>query len=270
MKIQLRRTALITGASSGIVAAFARQLAARGYHLILVARRMEPLATLASELEQQYHIVVESLVADLFDTSALEQVEKRIAELDSLEMLINNAGFGTWDKFAESDLCKQLAMVQVHIIATMRLCRAALPGMIARVRGCIINVASIGALIPAPRNVTYNATKAYLVSFSESLEAELKGTGIHIQALCPGFTYTEFHDSPEYTHFNRSQVPHWLWSSAEEVAAASLNALRRGKVVFVPGFKNRLLLSLARSRITASLLRAVSDPVLEDNNYEKP
>jgi len=269
METQPTRTALVTGASSGIGAAFARQLAAQGYQLILVARRKERLATLVSQLKQQYHILAEPLVADLSDAAAVEHVEKRIAELHSLEMLINNAGFGTWDKFAESDLCPQLQMIQVHIIATMRLCRAALPGMIARGSGSIINVSSIGAFLPARRNVTYNATKAYLVFFSESLQAELKGTGIQIQALCPGFTYTEFHDSPEYTRFNRSQVPQWLWSSAEEVAAASLNALSRGKVVLVPGFKNRFLLAVARNSITAPLLRAASEPVLKDNKDVK-
>lgn len=267
---QLTKTALITGASSGIGAAFARELAAKGYNLILVARRAERLTRLTRELQQNYGVYIESLIANLSETTALKQVEARITELNTLEMLVNNAGFGTWDKFAESDLNKQLEMVQVHIIATMRLCRAALPGMIARARGFIINVASIGAFLPARRNATYNATKAYLVSFSESLGAELKGSGIHIQALCPGFTHTEFHDSPEYTRFNRSQVPQWLWSSTEEVAAASLSALSRGMVVFVPDFKNRLLLSLARSRITAPLLRAASEPVLEDNNDEKP
>lgn len=118
--------------------------------------------------------------------------------------------------------------------------------------------------------MTYNATKAFLVYFSESLQAELKRRGVHVQALCPGFTYTEFHDSPEYVYLNRSQVPRLLWSSADEVAAASLNALGKSKVVFVPGIKNRLLLALACSRITAPLWRAAVEPGLEQNNDEKP
>jgi short-subunit dehydrogenase len=130
--------------------------------------------------------------------------------------------------------------------------------MIAHARGSIINVASIGAFLPAPRNATYNATKAYLVSFSESLQAELRDTGVQIQALCPGFTYTEFHDSPEYVSFERSQIPQQLWSSVDEVVSQSLSALKRGQVVFIPGFKNRLLIALTRNRITAPLLRAAS------------
>lgn len=258
MDSQLARTALITGASSGIGASFARQLAARGYALILVARRKERLAALAAELQNRHGICVEVMAADLSDAAAVEPIENRIAELGFLEILINNAGFGTWDMFAKSDLDKQLDMVRVHIIATMRLCRAALPRMVVRASGSIINVASIGAFLPSPRNATYNATKAYLVSFSESLQAELRGTGVQVQALCPGFTSTEFHNSPEYVGFERAQIPYWLWSSADEVVAASLRALERGKVVCIPNFKDQLLVALARSRIGALMIRSAS------------
>lgn len=256
------RTAFITGASSGIGASFARQLAVRGYNLILVGRRQDRLATIAVDLEQQHAISAEYVVADLSDSSDLEQLEHRIRELSGLEMLVNNAGFGTTGRFAEIDLAKQLDMVQVHIATTMRLCRAALPGMISRHQGAIINVASIGAFLSAVDNVTYNATKAFLVSFSESLQKELSGTDIQVQALCPGFTHTEFHDRPEYIDLDRSQIPDWLWSSSDEVVKESLRAIQRRQVICIPGFKNRLLIALFRNCLTSYLLQKQADAVI--------
>lgn len=251
-------TALITGASSGIGATFARHLAARGHNLILVARREERLRALAAELEQQHRITAEVLVADLSIPDGLERVEKRIAELDSLGMLINNAGVGAPDKFAEIDVRKALAMIQVHVIASVRLTRAALPGMIARGRGAIINVSSLAAFFPMPGNTTYCATKAYLNAFSLALQAELRGTGVQVQALCPSFTHTEFHDSPEYQDFDRSQIPKPFWMSAEQVVTASLNALGNGRVISIPGVTNRLLALLARSGLASLLLKILA------------
>ncbi|MCK4470892.1 MAG: SDR family oxidoreductase [Anaerolineae bacterium] len=246
--------ALITGASSGIGAAFARKLAAEGYDLILVARRGERLTTLATELQQRHSISAEILVADLSKQTDVEQVENRIAEMKTLDVLINNAGFGTSGKFAESDLAKQIGMIHVHVIASVRLCRAALPGMIARRRGAIINVSSLGAFIPIPGNVTYVATKRYLVTFSQALQVEMAGSGVKVQALCPGFTYTEFHDTAEFETLDHSQIPKLMWMSAEDVVAGSLKALRRNRVVYIPGFKNRLLVAVAGSPPITSLL----------------
>jgi short-subunit dehydrogenase len=247
------RTALITGASSGIGAAFARQLATKGYHLILVARREERLAALAAELQSQYPISAEVLAADLADPTDVERVEKQVAELKSLYLLINNAGLGAPGSFAESHLDTQQRMIQVHVIASVRLTRAALPGMITRRRGAIINVSSVASLVPIPGSATYSSTKAYLNVFSEALQAELSGTGVKIQALCPGFTHTGFHDTPEHGGFNRSRIPEALWMSAGEVAAGSLSALDRPHVVFVPGFKNQVLAAVARN-VPRSLL----------------
>lgn len=248
---------MITGASSGIGAAFARQLAAKGKNLILVARRKERLVNLANDLQQHYGITAEILAADLSNLTDIEQVENHIAEIENLDMLINNAGFGTVGRFVEINLSRQIDMINVHIIAGVRLCRAALPGMIARHNGAIINVSSIAAFIPTPGNVTYSATKAYLVTFSEALQTELVGTGVKVQALCPGFTYTEFHDSSEYEGFDRSQIPKMLWISAEEVVTSSLKALERSQVIYIPGFKNRLLVAVARNSITSPLLLAL-------------
>jgi short-subunit dehydrogenase len=253
--MEANNTALITGASSGIGATFARQLAAQGYDLVLVARRKERLAELAAELEDQHTVSAQILVADLSTADGIEQVANRIAELDSLDILVNNAGFGIVGKFAESDLTRHLDMIHVHVVASVCLCRAALPGMIACRRGNIINVSSISAFIPAG-NVTYTSTKAYLVAFSETLQVELAGTGVWVQALCPGFTYTGFHDTPELVEkFDRSQFPKWMWMPADEVVVGSLNALGRGSVVYIPGIRNRLLAAVGRSRIVSLLLR---------------
>jgi hypothetical protein len=247
-------TALITGASSGIGAEFARQLAAQQYDLILVARREERLRALAAELERTHSIRTEILVADLSNLADIERVATRIAELETLDLLINSAGFGTPLRFAEAEAAKHVAMLEVHVVASTRLSRAALPGMIARDRGLIINVSSLAAFFPMPGSVTYCSTKAYLNTFSKALQAELDGTGVQVQALCPGFTYTEFHDTPEYANFSRSTIPKPFWMPAEKVVAASLEAARRGRVICIPGFQYRLIALLARSGLASLLL----------------
>ncbi len=248
--------ALITGASSGLGAAFARQLAAQGYDLVLVARREERLAALAAELQQQYSISAEILIADLAKPADVERVESRVAEIENLDVLINDAGFGTTGFFADVDLAKTMDMIQVHVTTSVRLCRAALPGMLARRRGALINVASVAAFTPVPGNATYAATKGYLVTFSQALHAEVAGTGVKVQALCPGFTYTEFHDRPELESFKRSQIPAFMWMSAEDVVAASLKALERNQTICIPGFKYRLMAAVARSPL-ASLIQPI-------------
>jgi short-subunit dehydrogenase len=254
---------LVTGSSSGIGAAFARQLASQGYDLVLVARREDRLTALAAELQQRYNIAAEALMADLFKDSDIQRVETRIVELNSLDMLVNNAGFGTTQESAKSDLGKQVDMIQVHVIASVRLSRAALPGMIAAGCGAIINVSSMSASlplvgVPRPGTVTYSATKAYLLVFSQALQAELRGTGVKVQALCPGFTHTEFHDTAEYKEFNHSEIPEGFWMSAEEVVTESLNALKHGKVVCIPGFKNRMIIALLHNSLTSPLVRLMA------------
>ncbi|RJP66271.1 MAG: SDR family oxidoreductase [Candidatus Abyssobacteria bacterium SURF_17] len=246
--------ALITGASSGIGAAYARALAAQGKNLILVARRKERLAILAEELHRNHAVVAEVLVADLTKSADIERVEKRIREIEFLDMLINNAGFGTFGNFSEIDIAGQMDMIHVHIVASVRLCWAALPGMIARGNGVIINVSSMGAFIPMQGNVTYGATKAFLITFSEALQRELMGTGVRIQALCPGFTRTEFHDTSEYEKLDRSLIPRFMWTSADDIVAASLRSLKTGKVTYIPGLRNRLLVAVNRNRTISKLL----------------
>ena len=246
-------TVLITGASSGIGAAFARHLGSQGYRLILVARRKEHLLKLSREIKDKYHTFSEILVSDLSQADGMERVEKKISELKNLVMLINNAGFGTTGKFYQIDLGKQIEMINLHVIAGVRLCRAALPQMIAHGHGSIINVSSIAAYIPSNGNANYCASKAYLKVFSEALQAELQNTGIRVQALCPGLTYTEFHDTLEYKNFNRSRFPRILWMSAEELVSRSLKALKKNRVTYIPGLVNRLLITIASSPLISPI-----------------
>ena len=249
-------TALITGASSGLGEVFARTLARRGYDLVLVARREDRLAKLRDELQQQYDTRAEVCVADLANPDDVARLEQRIARIDTVEMLVNNAGFGTAGRFAEVDIAPQADMIQVHVTATVRLTRAALSGMVARGTGSVINVASVAGFLTSGGSVTYCATKAYLISFSQSLDAELRDRGVRIQALCPGFTYTEFHDTAEMENFHRSDVPRFLWLSAQYVVDTSLRALKKRSAVCIPSWRYRLIVALVQSPLTGPILRA--------------
>jgi len=242
--------ALITGASSGIGATYARALARAGYALILVARREARLQALAEDLSRQYHVPVEVLVADLADPAGVASVEARIAETGALAFLVNNAGLGTPGPFVENTIQSQEAMIRVHVNAAIRLTRAALPVMLARQSGAIVNVASLMAFYPLPGSATYAATKSCLKVFTEALHQELMGTGVRVQALCPGFTRTEFHDANNITERG---VPDFAWMSAESVVAQSLRDLEAGQVISVPGLGYRLL-ALLSGIIPRSLL----------------
>ena len=249
------RTALITGASSGLGEAFARRLAERGYNLLLTARREERLNKLRDELEAKYSIAAEVFAADLAKAEDVDRLAAKIEGLDSLDMLINNAGFGTAGKFAEIDIEGQAEMIQVHVVASVRLARAALPGMIARGSGSIVNVASVAGFLTGGGSVTYCATKAYLISFAQSLWVELRGTGVRVQALCPGFVYTGFHDTPALETFERTQIPRFLWMSADFVVNDSLKALEKNRAICIPSWKYRLIVALVTNPLTSGLLR---------------
>jgi len=251
------RTILITGASSGIGTAFARSLASQGYDLVLVARREAQLRSLADEVQRKFNVNAQVFPADLSDPIQVKRLETQVAEIGDLEILINNAGFGVPGKFVEIQAERNAEMIQVHILATVRLCRAALPGMISRGRGSIINVSSIAAFMATPRNATYSATKAYLNVFSEALQDELKGTGIRVQALCPGLTHTEFHDHPGYEDYKR-RIPEFFWMQAEDVVRESLDALKKGRVICIPGFKNRLIVAIIRNWLGALAAKALA------------
>ncbi len=247
--------ALITGASAGIGAEFARQLAAKGYDLILVARRKDRLEKLAQNLMDRYPIHVEVFPADLSNQADLQQLVDKITILNSLELVVNNAGFGVPGLFVETDAEAILTMVNVHVVATVRVTRAALPGMIQRGRGYIIQVSSTSAFSASTGSPTYGATKAYLNSFTDGLVTELYGTGVHVQALCPGFTHTEFHDSPEYEKFKiKQRIPEIMWMRAEQVVRGSLQAIQRGSGIYVPGFGNKLIAVIGSLGLTRLLI----------------
>jgi uncharacterized protein len=252
MTLEIRK-ALITGASAGLGEEFARQLAASGTDLILTARRKDRLEALAADLEKQFGISVEIIPADLVETSDIERLEKRIAETPDLDLLINNAGFGRIGRFATRPIEPSLEMTQVHIVAFIRLARVALAGMLARNRGALINVSSIAAFSTLSGAV-YSSTKNFQVMFSLNLQNELRGTDIRIQALCPGFTHTEFH---QVMGMDKSAIPAFMWMTAEKVVRVSLRSLRRRrKVVCIPGFGNRLNAFLMRCPTTAALIHA--------------
>ncbi len=256
-------TALITGASAGLGAEFAVQLAQQGYDLLLAARRLDRLQTLADSIQHRKPVRIEVLSADLATDEGIQSVEQKIRACTNLSLLVNNAGFGLRGRFSTQPVEKHLAMIQVHVIASVRLTHAALPGMLSRQKGGIINVASMAAFLPL-RNSTYSSTKAYLVNFSEALESELGRKGIHAQALCPGFTYTEFHDTQELKGFPRSRLPRWLWLDADMVVRSSLNALGSGQVICIPGWQYKLVYLLTRGLITSTLIKLISKMVLSD------
>ncbi len=235
-----RPVALVTGASSGIGETFARKLAAKGYRVILVARRKERLETLAAELPDAV-----ALPADLTLDSDLRKIETFIATEPQLDFLINNAGFGIPGCYFQADVEAQNRMHQLHVLAIGRLTHAALRGMVTRRKGNIINVSSMAGFIQAPFSVSYNATKSWINSFSEGLYLELKTihSPVRIQALCPGFTYTEFQ---QVAGVDPTTIPKSLWMPADFVVNASLRGLERNKLFVIPGWRYRLGLAAIR------------------------
>lgn len=234
-------TALITGGTAGIGAEFARQLAARGDDLVLVARDGERLASFAAELEARHRVQVEVLVADLTDRAALAQVEARLADVDRpVDLLVNNAGFGVNQVFVGGDLDAEQQMLDVLVTAVMRLSHAALPGMVARGTGGVINVSSVASFIAGG---TYSAAKSWVTVFSESIDRQLAGTGVTVTALCPGFTHTEFHQRAE---MDVDHLPDWMWLDAPDVVRAALVDFGRGKPISVPGAQYKALSTVAR------------------------
>lgn len=235
------RIAAITGASAGLGSVFARKLAAQGYDLLLIARRLDRLEQLAGELNRAHGVAAEPLAADLSNTADIDRVAARLASEPRLALLVNNAGFGTKGRFWETPLERQIAMHRVHMDATMRLTRAALESMAARNQGAIVNVSSVAAFARSAANVSYCATKAWINAFTEGLALELCGTGIVVQALCPGFTYTEFHD---VMGVDRAGVKKWLWMDADYVVDASLAAVPKRKLFVIPGWKYRAFVAV--------------------------
>jgi short-subunit dehydrogenase len=234
-------TALITGATAGIGAAFARRFAAARYDLVLVARDVERLERTAGELRLLGAGEVEAISADLSTAVGRAVVEDRLADpLRAVDVLVNNAGFGQGSAFLAHPVEDEETLLDVHVRAVLRLTRAAVPGMIDRGRGAVINVSSVAAFVPRG---TYSAAKAWVTSFSESLAAEVYGTGVRVLAVCPGFTHTEFHERADIdTH----DVPSWMWLEADEIVEGALKDLRRGVPVSVPSVQYKALTTVAR------------------------
>ncbi len=237
-----RPVALITGASSGIGAAFAKELAARGYDLILVARRLERLDELALALTQSEGVSAQTMVADLTRDQDVKCVAERLRAEERLEMLVNNAGFGTTGFFFEADPQGQENMHRLHVLATVVLTRAALGPMVTRNRGAIVNVSSVAAFIPSGANVSYNSTKAWMNVFTESINLELRAVDscVRVQALCPGFTVTEFHGKLGIDR-NRIFPKSGFWMPAGKVVRDSLAGLNKGDWLVIPGWRYKLL-----------------------------
>ena len=229
-------TALITGGTAGIGKAFAAELARSGYRLVLVARDAARLDAVAEETRALGAPEVETLPADLSTQEGRAAVEARLQDSGNpIDLLINNAGFGLGKPFYKTTVEDEEALLDVHVRATMRLTHAALPGMIERKRGAIINVASVAAFVPRG---TYSAAKAWVVSFSESVGADVRGSGVRCMALCPGFTHTEFHQRGK---LGTSDIPSWMWLNADDVVKAAMRDLARGVAVSIPGMQYKAL-----------------------------
>jgi len=235
-----RPCALVTGATSGIGAAFSNRLAKGGFDLVLQGRRQRELMERAKNLQATYRTSVEIIIAELSRTEEIKKVEERIKSLKRLDMLINNAGYWEPGAFWEHSPESLEAMIMVHNVAPVRFIRAALPRMLERGRGAIINVSSIGAYLNMVTMENYGATKAYLIGFTESLHVALMGTGVHVQVLVPGSTVTEFHSrlGADFTKDQRR------WMRPEEVVDKSLGALGTTQVVCIPGLRQRLIVTL--------------------------
>ena len=241
-----RPLALVTGASAGIGRVFADRLAARGHDLIVVGRDAGRLRAVAGELGASHGASVEVFPADLSRDDEVTRLVQRVSVGPPLAVLVNNAGFGAKGRLATTPPEPQVAMLHLHTLAPMRVTQAALPAMVARGAGAVINVSSTASFIFSAGNVNYCATKAYLPVFSEGLAAELAGTGVRVQALCPGFTHTEFH---QRMGFDKRSIRGALWLSAEYVVDYSLASLDRsggGPVVCIPGLRYKLLVAAIR------------------------
>jgi short-subunit dehydrogenase len=234
------QNALVTGASSGIGQRLAMLLASDGRDLVIVARRTELLDALAARLREEHKVSVEVLTADLTSAAGLAAAEARLADPDRpIELLVNNAGFGSSGSFTDLPVGTAEDQIRLNVAAVVRLTHAALPSMLRRGHGGVLNVSSVSGFVPSPGAAVYGATKAFVTSFSESLSAEVKHRGVHVTALCPGFTRTEFRGS--------SSGPASLaWLDADRVARAGLDAVAAGRVLAVPGAQYKSVVSLTR------------------------
>lgn len=243
-----RRLALVTGASAGIGAAFARILASHGYDVALTARRADRLEKLAEEISLRYGVETLTVTADLAEPEAPGYILDHLtAHGRTVDALINNAGYGLAGSYGDTRWEDQKAFIQVMMTAPAELAHRVLPGMAHRHFGRIVNVASLAGLVPGSAGHTlYGATKAFLVKFSQSLHLEAESQGVHVTALCPGFTYSEFHDVNGTRAQLTASTPPWLWLGADEVAAAGYEAVEANRPICVPGAPNKAIAAFSK------------------------
>ncbi|MEU5435258.1 SDR family oxidoreductase [Streptomyces sp. NPDC020719] len=234
-------TALITGATAGIGAAFARRLATDGHDLVLVARDGKRLRDQATELHDRHGVEAEVLVADLSTEDGITAVEARLAERRKpIDLLVNNAGFGNKGRYLDVPMADELKMLKVHIEAVLRLTSAATEGMRERGRGGVVNVASVAAFVPRG---TYGASKAWVVQFTQGAARDLAGSGVRLMALCPGFVRTEFH---QRAGMGTDNIPNWLWLDADKLVSAALSDLARGKSLSIPDPRYKAMMGVVK------------------------
>jgi short-subunit dehydrogenase len=241
------RTALVTGASSGIGAEIARLLAARGHGVTLVARREAKLQELADELSAKARVRAEVIAADLADVGSRNRIVEQLDERGlQVSILVNNAGMSTMGPVATSDAEREVAMVRIDVEAVVHLCSALVPGMVERGTGTVLNVASTAAFQPLPGQAGYGGSKAFVLSYGRALGAELRGTGVTVTTLCPGPVETGFGEAAGLTHEESSgSLPKIMWVPVEAVAKAAVDGADKGRPVVIPGTANRILANLS-------------------------
>ncbi|MGP4044842.1 SDR family NAD(P)-dependent oxidoreductase [Streptomyces sp. 2A115] len=234
-------TALITGSTAGIGAAFARRLASDGHNLVLVARDTERLGEQATELHDRHGIEAEVLTADLATDKGIEAVATRLSDRrNAVDLLVNNAGFGNKGRYLDVPMADELMMLKVHCEAVLRLTSAATESMRERGRGGVVNVASVAAFVPRG---TYGASKAWVVQFTQGAAKDLAGSGVRLMALCPGFVRTEFH---ERAGMGTDNIPNWMWLDADKVVASALADLARGKSLSIPDPRYKAMMGVVK------------------------
>lgn len=249
----MKKVALITGSSSGIGAELAKEFAAHGFDLVLVARNTERLKALSSELQSQHNIYAKLITKDLSEPQSAEQIFRKLEyEEVNVDILVNNAGFNVYGEFIHTDLEEEIKMIEVMVAATTRLSKLFIKKMVARGQGRVLNVCSTGSFAPGPLDAVYQASKAFLLSFSEALQEELRGSGVTVTALCPGVTKTEF---ARRANMEEVRLFKGFAMSASSVAKIGYKAAMKGKRCRIPGLFNSLLVLSARFSPKFTLLK---------------
>jgi uncharacterized protein len=251
------RTALVTGASAGIGAAIARELARRGFDVVLVARREDRLVALAEELRRTHGVAARAIVADLADEAAPERLRDDVAGAGgTVDVLVNNAGNGVRERFTQTPWSVQRDLLRVMLTSVLHLAHLFVPGMVERGWGRVLNVASVAAFVPERPGALYGPVKRFVVGASYALALELEGTGVTVTALCPGFTRSEFHDVMG-TRAQADRVPRWMWMDSAAVARGGVEAMMKGRALHVSGPVNRAVTWGCRV-LPPGLIRALS------------